>query len=255
MILALDIGNTNIVIGTIENDSIIFTGRLATDKLKTSDEYALLFNGILSMNGITPANIDGVIISSVVPPVTQPICMAVTRLTGCSPIVVGPGVKTGLNIKIDNPAQLGSDQAVDAVAAIEKYPLPCVILDMGTATTVSVIDKNRCYLGGLIIPGVGISQDALSSRTSQLPKISLDKPSKVIGTNTIDCMKSGAVYGTAAMIDGLIERVEEELGESVTVIATGGNSEVIASVCKRSVIYDGDLLLDGLNIIYKKNRT
>lgn len=254
MILALDIGNTNIVIGTIKNDKIQFTGRLATDKLKTSDEYALLFSGILSMNGVSISDINGVIISSVVPPLMLSIKSAVQNLTNIEPMIVGPGLKTGLNIKIDNPAQLGSDQVVDAVAAIEKYKLPCIILDMGTATTVSVIDKKRNYLGGLIIPGITISQDALSSRTSQLPKISLEKPQKVIGKNTVDCMKSGAVYGTAAMIDGLADRIENELGEQVCIVATGGNSETIVKVCHRKIIYDSNLLLDGLNILYKKNK-
>ncbi|MBQ9673224.1 MAG: type III pantothenate kinase [Ruminococcus sp.] len=253
MILALDIGNTNIVIGTIENDTILFTGRLATDKLKTSDEYALLFSGMLAMNGTDIEDIDGVIISSVVPPLILTLRRAIKKLTEIEPMILGPGLKTGLNIKIDNPAQLGSDQVADAVAAIGKYKLPCIILDMGTATTVSVIDRNKNYLGGLIIPGIRISQDALSSQTSQLPRISLEKPEKVVGKNTIDCMKSGAMYGTASMIDGLAERIEGELGEEVTIVATGGNSEAVVAVCKRNVIYDSNLLLDGLNMIYKKN--
>jgi type III pantothenate kinase len=253
MILALDIGNTNIVLGAIKNDKILFTGRLATDKLKTADEYALLFSGILNMNNVKIADIEGVIISSVVPPLILTMKRAIKKLTNHKPIVLGPGVKTGLNIKIDNPAQLGCDQVADSVAVINKYPVPAIILDMGTATTVQVIDKNKNYIGGLIIPGVMISQEALSSGTSQLPKISLEKPRNVIGTNTIDCMKSGAVYGTASMIDGLADKIENELGEKVTIIATGGNSETIVSVCKRDVIYDSNLLLDGLNIIYKKN--
>jgi type III pantothenate kinase len=253
MVLALDIGNTNIVLGIIKNDKIIFTGRLATDKLKTADEYALLFSGILTMNKIDIADIEGVVISSVVPPLILTMKRAVKKLTNHNPVVVGPGLKTGLNIKIDNPAQLGYDQVADSVAVINKYPVPAMILDMGTATTVQVIDKNKNYIGGMIIPGVKISQDALSSGTSQLPKISLEKPRNVIGTNTVDCMKSGAVFGTAAMIDGLADRIEEELGEKVTIIATGGNSKTIVSVCKREVIYDNNLLLDGLNIIYKKN--
>lgn len=253
MILALDIGNTNIVLGTIENDKILFTGRLATDKLKTADEYALLFSGMLSMNNIDVKSIEGVIISSVVPPLILTLRRAIRKLTKLEPMVLGPGLKTGLNIKIDNPAQLGCDQVADAVGVINKYPVPAMVLDMGTATTVSVIDKDKNYLGGLIIPGIRISQDALSSRTSQLPRISLEKPQNVIGKNTIDCMQSGAVFGTACMIDSLADRIEEELGEKVTIIATGGNSESIVSVCKRDVIYDSNLLLDGLNLIYKKN--
>ena len=245
MLLAIDIGNTNIVIGIIDNDQVAFTGRLATDKLKTADEYALQFVGMLNMKHIDVADIEGVIISSVVPPLILTMKRAIKTLTGKVPVILGPGTKTGLNIKLDNPAQLGCDQVADAVAVI--------VLDMGTATTVSVIDKNKNYLGGLIIPGIRISQDALSSSTSQLPRISLEKPEKVIGKNTIDCMKSGAVYGSASMIDGLADRIEDELGEKVTIIATGGNAESIVSVCKRDVIYDGNLLLDGLNFIYKKN--
>mgnify|MGYP003243157956 CR=1 FL=1 len=224
MLLAIDIGNTNIVIGIIDNDQVAFTGRLATDKLKTADEYALQFVGMLNMKHIDVADIEGVIISSVVPPLILTMKRAIKTLTGKVPVILGPGTKTGLNIKLDNPAQLGCDQVADAVAVINKYPTPAMVLDMGTATTVSVIDKNKNYLG-----------------------------EKVIGRNTIDCMKSGAVYGSASMIDGLADRIEDELGEKVTIIATGGNAESIVSVCKRDVIYDGNLLLDGLNFIYKKN--
>ncbi len=254
MILAIDIGNTNIVIGVIDkNDKIIFTGRLATDKLKTSDEYALLFSGMLEIKNINIKDIEGIVLSSVVPPLILTMKRAIKSLTGKTPLIVGPGLKTGLNIKIDNPAQLGCDLVADAVGAINKYPVPCMVLDMGTATTISVIDGEKNYLGGLIIPGVRISQDTLSSTTSQLPRISLEKPDNVIGKNTVDCMKSGAVYGTASMIDGLADRIEEELGESITIVATGGNSGSIVPVCKRDITYDEGLLLEGLNIIYKKN--
>ncbi len=254
MVLAIDIGNTNIVIGVIDNkDNILFTGRLVTDKLKTADEYALLFSGIIGMHNVNVADISGVIVSSVVPPLILTMKRAIKKLTGQKPLIVGPGLKTGLNIKIDNPAQLGCDLVVDAVAVINKYPVPCMVLDMGTATTISVIDRDKNYIGGLIIPGVRISQDTLSATTSQLPRISLEKPDNVIGKNTVDCMKSGAVYGTASMIDGLADRIEEELGEKVTIVATGGNSSSIVPVCKRDIIYDEGLLLEGLNIIYKKN--
>ncbi|MGN0461486.1 MAG: type III pantothenate kinase [Ruminococcus sp.] len=254
MLLAIDIGNTNIVMGVIENDKIIFTGRLATDKVKTADEYALQFNGMMELHNVDKSEIEGVIISSVVPPLILTMKRAIKMLTGKDPLILGPGLKTGLNIKLDNPAQLGCDKVADAVGAINKYPMPAMIIDMGTATTVSVIDKNKEYLGGLIIPGIRISQEALSSSTSQLPRISLEKPEKVIGKNTVDCMKSGAIYGTASMIDGLADRIEDELGEKLTVIITGGNSDSIVRVCKREIIYDSNLLLDGLNIIYKKNK-
>lgn len=253
MLLALDVGNTNICIGCIEGEKILFTGRLSTDRNKTADEYAISFNSILRLYGHHAEDIDGSIISSVVPPLNQALKDAVSRLTGTTPLLVGPGVKSGLNILLDNPAQAGSDLVVDAVAAIAQYPKPLIIIDMGTATTMSVVNDQGSYLGGLILPGVKISQDTLTGRTSQLPRISLEAPSHVIGHNTIDCMKSGAIFGQAAMLDGLIERIEEELGQKATVVATGGLAGCIVPYCKREIIYDNDLLLKGLRIIYEKN--
>ena len=244
MLLALDVGNTNICIGCIDGEKILFVGRLSTDRSKTADEYAISFNSIIRLHGYNPSLIDGSIISSVVPPINQALRDAVIRLTGTTPLLVGPGVKSGLNILLDNPGQAGSDLVVDAVAAIAQYPKPLIVSDMGTATT----------LGGLILPGVKISQDTLTGRTSQLPRIALEAPPHVIGRNTIDCMKSGTIFGQAAMLDGLIERVEEELGQKTTVIATGGLAGCIVPHCKREIIYDNDLLLKGLRIIYEKNR-
>ncbi len=254
MLLALDVGNTNICIGCIEGEKILFTGRLSTDHSKTADEYAISFNSIIRLYGRKASEIDGSIISSVVPPLNQTLRDAVNRLTGTTPLLVGPGVKSGLNILLDNPAQTGSDLVVDAVAAIAQYPKPLIIIDMGTATTVSVVNEQGGYMGGLILPGVRISQDTLTGRTSQLPRIALEPPAHVIGKNTIDCMKSGAIFGQAAMLDGLIERIEEELGHKTTVIATGGLAGCIVPYCKREIIYDNDLLLKGLRIIYEKNR-
>lgn len=253
MLLALDVGNTNICIGCIKGEEILFTGRLSTDHSKTADEYAISFNSIIRLYGYQAADIDGSIISSVVPPLNQTLKDAVNRLTGTTPLLVGPGVKSGLNILLDNPAQTGSDLVVDAVAAIAQYPKPLIIIDMGTATTVSVVNEQGGYMGGLILPGVRISQDTLTGRTSQLPRISLEAPPHVIGRNTIDCMKSGAIYGQAAMLDGLVERIEEELGQKTTVIATGGLAGCIVPYCKREIIYDNNLLLKGLRIIYEKN--
>lgn len=254
MLLALDVGNTNICIGCIEGETILFTGRLSTDHSKTADEYAISFNSIIRLYGHRASDIDGSIISSVVPPLNQTLRDAVNRLTGTTPLLVGPGVKSGLNILLDNPAQTGSDLVVDAVAAIAQYPKPLIIIDMGTATTVSVVNEQGGYMGGLILPGVRISQDTLTGRTSQLPRIALEPPAHVIGKNTIDCMKSGAIFGQAAMLDGLIERIEEELGHKTTVIATGGLAGCIVPYCKREIIYDNDLLLKGLRIIYEKKR-
>lgn len=254
MILALDVGNTNIVIGCIEDGKIICDGRLATDHKKTMEEYAIHFKMFLEMYDMDVKGFEGAIISSVVPPLTNALKQAIEKIAGVTPMIVGPGIRTGLNIKTDNPNLLGADLVVDAVAATKEYKAPLIIFDMGTATTCSVIDKNLNYLGGMIFPGVKVAADALSSNASQLPYISLEAPKNVIGRNTVDCMKSGIVLGNAAMIDGIIDRVEEELGEKVTVIATGGLSKCIAEHCKRKVIYDNDLLIKGLWLLYMKNQ-
>lgn len=254
MILALDVGNTNVVLGCIQNDELIFESRISTDLSKTEYQYAVEFKNILEMGNININEIDGCVLSSVVPPLVTILKKTLKIICGLSPMVLVSGLKTGLNIKLDNPAQLGSDQVADAVAAINEYPLPAVIFDIGTATTVSVIDKNANYLGGMILPGVKISQEALSSRTSQLPKISLEPPKNTIGKNTVDCMKSGAIYGNAAMIDGIIDIMEKELGQSATAIATGGLSDSIVPYCNHKIIIDNGLLLKGLKIIYDKNK-
>lgn len=253
MILALDVGNTNIVLGCIDAGNIQFVARVATDRLKTEDEYAISFHDILQLHGASFAKIDGAIISSVVPPLINILKKAVKKVLQLEPMVVGPGIKTGLNILIDNPAQLGGDLAVGAVAAIAEYGKPLIICDMGTASTISVVDANGGMLGGMILPGVRISQEALVSRTSQLPSITLEAPKKVIGHNTIDCMKSGAVFGNAAMLDGIIDRIEEELGYPTTVVATGGLAPSITQHCKHNIICDDHLLLKGLWLIYQKN--
>ena len=253
MILALDIGNTHIVLGCIEGRKIINIARMASDTLKTEHEYAVLMKQILELDNIDISTVEGGIISSVVPPLTGTLKKAIQRVTGHKPMVVGAGIKTGLNILIDNPAQLGSDLAVSAVAALNEYKPPIIAVDMGTATTIMVIDKNGSFLGGQILPGVALSMNALASKTSQLPKVSIEAPKKVIGTNTIDSMKSGAVFGAASMLDGMIDRIEEEIGMSATVVATGGLSGSIVPYCKHEIICDDDLLLKGLAIIYEKN--
>lgn len=253
MVLAIDIGNTNIVLGCFDNRKILFRERLSTKHTATDLEYAVNVKTALEMNRLDPKQITGAIISSVVPSVTNTMTRAIEKYCGIKPLVVGPGIKTGLSIRIDNPAQLGSDLVVDAVAGIQDYPAPMIIIDMGTATTFSVIDKDRNYLGGLITTGMSVSADALVSRTSQLPRISFDKPKRVIGTNTIDCIKSGIMYANAAAIDGIVSRIEEELGQSCTVVATGGLSSLIAPLCKTKVFPDDDLLLKGLMYLYEKN--
>lgn len=253
MILAIDIGNTNIVIGCFKGDSIKFTERLSTNHKSTELEYAILFKNVLEIYSIKPNKINGGIISSVVPSITNVIKNAMEKLTKNRILVVGPGIKTGLSILTDNPIQLGSDLVVDAVACIKEYSLPAAIFDMGTATTISIVDKNKNYLGTIIMPGVEVSLNSLVGGTSQLPKISLEPPKHIIGKNTIESMKSGIIYSTAASIDGMIERLEDEMGEKLTVVATGGLAETIVPLCKRDIILDDELLLKGLAVIYNKN--
>jgi len=253
MLFAFDIGNTNIVLGCIEEEQILFTDRLSTDLSKTALEYALTFRSICRLHDIPFEKIDGVIISSVVPPITPVIEEAMQKITEARILTVGPGLKTGLNILMDNPAQVGADLIVAAVAGIRDYSCPMILIDMGTATTISTIDENRNYIGGMILPGLRVSLDSLTSRTSQLPRISLDKPKRLIGKNTVESMKSGILYGNASMIDGMIDRIEEDLGQPVTAVATGGLAGVVTALCRHNVILDNDLLLRGLNYIYQKN--
>lgn len=254
MLLAIDIGNTNIVIGCMNGMKIENEFRLATDTVKTSDQYCIDLKNLLSLCDIRTDQLEGTIISSVVPPLLNSFVTAVIKLTGKRPMVVGPGIKTGLKIQIDNAAQIGSDLIVAAVAALNEYPAPLMIVDMGTATTISVIDRERTYIGGCICPGVRISSEALSARTALLPGINLDAPKRAIGRNTADCMRSGIMLGAAAMLDGLIERMEEELGERATVVATGGVSRFVLPLCRREILYDRDLLLKGLAQLYRANR-
>ncbi len=254
MILAIDIGNTNILLGCLDGKEIIFRERVSTKQWATDIEYASTIKMAMDMNDVKREYIEGAIISSVVPSVTAVLKKAVEKYVGVDVKVVGPGIKTGISIMIDNPAQLGSDLVVDAVAGVSEYPVPLIIIDMGTATTLSVIDKNRNYIGGVITTGVAVSTEALANRTSQLPRIAFEIPQKVIGSNTVDCMKSGIMYSAACSIDGIVERMEEELGEKCTVVATGGLASSIIPLCKRDIILDDDLLLKGLMILYNKNK-
>lgn len=254
MLLAIDIGNTNIVIGCMDGSAILHEVRIATDLVKTSDQYCIDLKNALGLYDMDPKAFEGVIISSVVPPLLNSFRTAVMKLTGKKPLVVGPGIKTGLNIQMDQPGQIGADLIVAAVAALKEYPAPLMIVDMGTATTIAVIDSRKTYIGGCICPGLRISAEALSSRTALLPGINLDTPKRAIGKNTNDCMQSGIMYGAAAMLDGLLDRMEEELGEPATVIATGGISRFVVPLCRRKLVYDRDLLLKGLAILYENNK-
>lgn len=254
MVLVVDIGNSNVVVGCVEGKKIVFEARLRTDSTKTSDEYCIDLKNILDIYNIERAQIEGAIIGSVVPQVLNTFQTAVMKLTGKKALVVGPGLKTGLNIAIENPAQTGADLVVGCVAALREHKPPMIVIDMGTATTMVVLDKNGSLIGGSISPGVKISMDALTGGTALLPGLQLDRPKKAIGRNTIDCMRSGIMMGAACMIDGLIERMEEELGYETKVIATGGIARFVLPMCKHEIIYDKDLLIKGLSELYCENK-
>ena len=254
MILAIDVGNTNIVIGCIDKEKCHFIERLSTVRIKTELEYAIDIKSVLDIYHVCPEEIEGGIISSVVPQITTNIKLAAEKILKKEILVIGSGIKTGLDIRIDDPGQLGADLVAASVAGIAEYPVPMMIFDMGTANTVCVIDREKRYLGGMIYPGLGVSLDSLTAHASQLGGISLEAPERVIGRNTIDCMKSGVIYSAAAAMDGIIDRIQEEMGETLTVIATGGLAKCIVPHCRGEVILDDDLLLKGLLVLYDKNR-
>ena len=253
MILAVDIGNTNVVLGCIEGEKILFLERMATDRGATEMEYLVRIRAVLKFRELDPKEMEGAIICSVVPIVTMNVRPAVEQLTGKKAVVVGPGIKTGLRINIDNPGALGADRVADAVAAINHYPVPLITIDMGTATTVGVVDETKTFIGGMIVPGVMVSLNALAGGTAQLTHISLDPPKHAIGRNTVECMQNGIIYHNAAGVDGMIDRIEQQLGKKCTVVMTGGLSAVIAPHCRHEMIVDPELLLKGLMILYRKN--
>lgn len=253
MLLAMDMGNTNITIGVFEGDKLRLQARLSTDRAKMEDEYAIELMDLFRLYRLEAGAFTGAILSSVVPPLNRALCGAVNKVTGLTPLLVGPGTKTGLNLRIDDPATLGADLLVGAVAAVDKVGAPCIVWDLGTATTVSVVDKNGAYRGGAILPGVATGLDSLTARTSMLPGISVEAPERVIGTNTVACLRSGAVYGNAATIDGMNERIMAELGYDAPVVATGGLGGEIVPFCRIPVTYVEELLLNGLRILYEKN--
>jgi len=254
MLLCIDIGNTNIVLGCYRNDDMVFSSRISTDRTRLKDQYAVDINSILSLYLINPRDISEAVISSVVPGLTDPVSYAVELVTGTYPMILSPGLKTGLNIRIDDPAQLGSDFVAGAVAAKSKYTLPLIIIDMGTATCISAIASNGDFLGCSILPGLRVSTDALVEHSSLLTRISYEAPKTAIGTNTHHSMQSGVIFGAAAMLDGLCARFADELGEPAAVVATGGLAPVVVPHCKTDIILDDMLVLDGLRIIFHKNK-
>ena len=254
MILTVDIGNSNIVIGGVEGDEILFEARLRTDATKTSDEYCIDLKSVLDIYKVDADAVEGSIIASVVPQVLNSFQTALKKLTGKQSLVVGPGLKTGLNIKIENPAQTGADLVVGCVAALREHKPPMIVVDMGTATTMVVLDQTGALIGGCIAPGVKISMDALTGRTALLPGLQLDQPKNAIGRNTIECMRSGIMMGSACMIDGMVQRMEAELGCKTTVVATGGIAKFVIPMCQTPIIYDKDLIVKGLAALYRDNK-
>ena len=254
MLLAIDVGNTNATVGCVDGGEVRCLFRMASDISKTEYEYASAMYNILNFNGVSCDIFTGAIASSVVPPLTSVFKRAAGIITGFEAVIVGAGIKTGLNILIDDPAQLGSDMVAAAVAARAAYEPPVIVVDMGTATKLFVLNEKGGFIGGAIYPGVALSMNALSSGTSQLPKVPIEAPKKCVSANTIDCMKSGAIFGSASMIDGMVERFEREMGRTANVVATGGLADGIYQHCNRDIIYDPHLILRGLEIIFDKNR-
>lgn len=254
MILAVDVGNTNIILGTIENGIIENVVRIHTELNYTAAEYGIQLRQLLDYCGIDRNGLEGSILACVVPPVTEALREAIRKVTGKECLLVGPGMKTGMNVRIDDPSTLAGDLVVGSVAAISVYGAPAIVLDLGTATTMTVIDGKETYRGGAFMPGVKLGLQALSAGTSLLPDVSVTAPKKVIATNTADALRSGAVYATASMLDGMIDRMEAELGYKCKVIATGGLAQVVIPHCRREIIYDENLLLKGLWALYQKNR-
>lgn len=254
MILVIDAGNTNIVLGVYESrDKLRMCSRISMDRAKTSDQFAVEIRDILRLYDISEQEITGAILSCVVPQVSIALKNAVRKILDCEVLTVGPGMKTGMQIRVDNPNEVGADIIVGCVAALDKYPVPCVVIDMGTVTKMVVLDRDRAMIGAVFMPGVRISAESLSEKTAQLPHVALDAPPKVVGTGTSACIRSGIIYGHASMIDGLADRIEEQVGEKCTFVVTGGHAASVFPHCRRKMIYDNQLLLDGLYLLYCKN--
>ena len=253
MILTIEIGNSTITLGGVEGEDIRFECRINTDRVKTSDTYCIDLKTLFEIYGIELSAIEGVIIASVVPQVLNSVRTAIRKLLGKEPIVVGPGIKTGLDIRLENPSQMGAGLVAADVAALAEHKPPLIIIDMGTATTMTVLDPKGAHLGGCLCPGLKISLDALTAKTSLLPGIQLDSPDRALGRNTADAMRSGVMFGNAAMLDGMIDRFQAETGWDFTILATGGLAKHVVPLCRHEIVYDRHLIIKGLVKLYREN--
>lgn len=253
MILVIDVGNTNTVLGVYQDETLVHHWRLATSRQKTEDEYAMTVRSLFDHAGLQFQDIDGIVISSVVPPMMFSLEQMCKKYFHVTPMIIGPGIKTGLNIKYDNPKEVGADRIVNAVAAIELYGYPAIVVDFGTATTYCLINEKKQYAGGVIAPGIMISTEALYHRASKLPRIEIAKPKQVVGTNTIDSMQSGIFYGYVSQVDGVVKRMKAQAKSEPKVIATGGLAKLIGTESETIDVIDSFLTLKGLQLIYKKN--
>ncbi|TLS48619.1 type III pantothenate kinase [Paenibacillus antri] len=254
MILVVDVGNTNIVLGLYERETLRFHWRVATNRSSTADEYGILICSLFQHAGVRVDDVEGVMISSVVPPVNAMLDHMCRKYVRRAPAFVGPGIKTGLNIRYENPREVGADRIVNAVAGIHKYGSPLIVVDFGTATTFCYIDEKGDYIGGAIAPGIGISTEALYQRAAKLPRIELARPRSTVGRTTVASMQSGIIFGFAGQVDGIVERIREEFGTRPRVVATGGLAEMIAGESKTIDTIDPLLTLEGLRLIYERNR-
>ena len=253
MILTIEIGNSTITLGGVEGEDIRFECRINTDRVKTSDTYCIDLKTLFEIYGIELSAIEGVIIASVVPQVLNSVRTAIRKLLGKEPMVVGPGIKTGLDIRLENPGQMGAGLVAADVAALAEHKPPLIIIDMGTATTMTVLDPKGAHLGGCLCPGLKISLDALTAKTSLLPGIQLDSPDRALGRNTADAMRSGVMFGNAAMLDGMIDRFQAETGWDFTILATGGLAKHVVPLCRHEIVYDRHLIIKGLVKLYREN--
>lgn len=254
MLLAVDVGNTNIVLGVYESNDLIKYWRLSTNRNQTADEYGIRICSLFTHSDLDFHKVDAIAISSVVPPIMPTLEEMAQSYFNVRPLIIGPGVKTGMPILYDNPREIGADRVVNAIAGFESYGGPLIIVDFGTATTFCVISKKGEYMGGAITAGIGIATEALFQRAAKLPRIELVKPPRIIGRNTVNSMQSGLIYGYIGQVDGIVTRIKEELGEDAYVVATGGMSEMIARESKTINKVDPFLTLEGLRIVYYRNR-